>query len=185
MMIHQAQPEVVFVPGYYGDIALIARQARQFSITQPLLGGDGWDAPELWELGGDALNDSYISSHYSAESNSQAVQTFVRDYKQRYGNLIPDAHAALAYDATRVLADAIRRAGSTESALLRDALAETKKFPGVTGEITIDAERNAVKPAVVLKLSDGRNQYQETIHPDSATAGAHSPSPAKPSRPGA
>lgn len=173
--IRTAAPDVIFVPGYYGDIALIAKQTRQLGITQPLLGGDGWDAPELWELAGDALNGSYISSHYSIEDQSPAVQRFVREYKLRYGNLPPDAHAALAYDATRVLADAIQRAGGTAGSKLRDALSQTKDFPGVTGIISINAERNAVKPAVALKLQDGRYIYQETIQPET-TAPAPAPS---------
>jgi len=168
--VHTAGPDVIFVPGYYGDVALIARQARQLGFNQPLLGGDGWDAPELWDLAGDAVNGSYISSHYSIEDQSPIVQRFVREYKQRYGNLAPDAHAALAYDATRLLADALQRAGSTEGPKLRDALAQTKDFIGVTGSISIDADRNAVKPAVVLKLQDGRFIYQETIHPETTPA---------------
>jgi len=134
-------------------------------LTQPLLGGDGWDAPELWQLGGDALNGSYISTHYSIDDPSPAIQKFVEGYKQRYGNLLPDAHAALAYDAARLLFDAIARAGSTENGKLRDALAQTKNFGGVTGIINMDADRNAIKPAVVLKLQDVRSIYQETIQP--------------------
>ena len=124
--IRQSEPDVIYIPGYYGNVALIAKQARQMGITEPLLGGDGWDAPELWDMGGDALNGSYISNHYSAEDPSPAIQEFVRDYKLRNGNLTPDAHAALAYDAMRVLADAIQRAGSTEGPKLRDALAQVK-----------------------------------------------------------
>ena len=114
------------------------------------------------------MNGSYISNHYSADDPSAAIQAFVREYKQRYENLLPDAHAALAYDATRVLADAIARAGTTDGPKLRDALAQTKNFPGVTGLITINDERNAVKPAVVLKLQDGKYIYQETIQPETA-----------------
>ena len=182
ILIHGAAPDVIFIPGYYGDVALIAKQARQFNIDQPLLGGDGWDAPELWSLAGDALNGSYISSHYSIEDNAPAVQQFVHEYKQRYGNLLPDAHAALAYDAMRVLADAIQRAGATDGPKLRDALAQTKNFAGVTGVISINANRNAVKPAVVLKLQDGRNQYQETIQPEAASAATPSVSPVQQQR---
>jgi branched-chain amino acid transport system substrate-binding protein len=167
--IRLVAPDVIYIPGYYGDVAIIARQARQLGITQSLLGGDGWDAPELWQLGGEALNGSYISDHYSIEDPSPAIQRFVREYKLRYGNLAPDAHAALAYDATRVLADAIQRAGSTDGPMLRDALAQTKNFPGVTGIISINAERNAVKPAVVLKLVDTKYIYQETIQPEIGT----------------
>jgi branched-chain amino acid transport system substrate-binding protein len=163
--IRAAEPDVIYIPGYYGDVALIVKQARMIGLTQPLLGGDGWDAPELWQLGGDALNGSYISTHYSVDDPSPAIQAFVQGYKQRYGNLLPDAHAALAYDASRLLLDAITRAGSTDGTKLRDALADTKNFPGVTGVINFDADRNAVKPAVVLKLLDLKFIYQETIQP--------------------
>jgi branched-chain amino acid transport system substrate-binding protein len=164
--IKAAAPDVIYIPGYYGDVAIIARQARQLSLTVPLLGADGWDAPELWELGGDALNGSYISNHYSADDPSENIQKFVRDYRQRYGNVTPDAHAALAYDALRFLAEAIQKAGTTEGPKLRDALAQTKNFVGVTGVISMDSQRNAVKPAVVLELRDGRYIYQETIQPE-------------------
>jgi branched-chain amino acid transport system substrate-binding protein len=173
--IRAAEPDVIYIPGYYGDVALIAKQARMIGLTQPLLGGDGWDAPELWQLGGDALNGSYISTHYSVDDPSPAIQSFVAGYKQRYGNLLPDAHAALAYDAARLLIDAITRAGTTDGEKLREALAQTKDFAGVTGVISMDADRNAVKPAVVLKLQDVKSIYQETIQPQVA---APSPSPA-------
>jgi len=163
--IRSAEPDVLYMPGYYGDVALIAKQARTIGLTQPLLGGDGWDAPELWQLGGDALNGAYISTHYSADNPSPGIQQFVDLYKQRYGNLLPDAHAALAYDAARLLFDALARTGSTDGDKLRDALAETKNFNGVTGLISMDANRNAVKPAVVLKLQDLKFIYQETIQP--------------------
>jgi branched-chain amino acid transport system substrate-binding protein len=168
--IKAAEPDVIYIPGYYGDVALIAKQARAFGLEQPLLGGDGWDAPELWQLGGDALNGSYISTHYSPNSPSSDIQMFVEEYKQRYGNLVPDAHAALAYDAARLLFDALERAGTTDSAPLRDALAQTKDFKGVTGVISIDADRNAVKPATVLKLQDAAFIYQETIYPGDFTS---------------
>jgi branched-chain amino acid transport system substrate-binding protein len=175
--IRQATPDVIYIPGYYGDVAVIAKQARQLGITQPLLGGDGWDAPELWDLGGDSLNGSYISNHYSIEDPSPAIQKFVKEYKALYGNLSPDAHAALGYDTMRVLADAIQRAGTTDGPKLRDALAQTKNFPGVTGVIIINAERNAVKPAVVLKLQDAKYIYQETIQPEAAAPAMAAPSP--------
>lgn len=165
--IGSAEPDVIYIPGYYGDVALIARQARMLGLTQPLLGGDGWDAPELWQLGGDALNGSYISTHYSVDDPSPAIQAFVEAYKHRYGNLLPDAHAALAYDAARILFEALARSGVSDGAKLRDALAQTKNFSGVTGIINIDANRNAVKPAVVLKLLDLKFIYQETIQPES------------------
>ncbi|MFN2491969.1 MAG: ABC transporter substrate-binding protein [Pyrinomonadaceae bacterium] len=162
--IKAAGPDVIYIPGYYGDVAPIAKQARQLGLTIPLLGADGWDAPELWELAGDAVNGSYISNHYSADDPSENIQKFVHDYKQRYGNLTPDAHAALAYDALRFLAEAIKKSG-TRGSELRNALAQTQNFVGVTGIISMDHQRNAVKPAVILKLLDGKYIYQETIQP--------------------
>ena len=174
--IRASEPDVIYIPGYYGDVTVIAKQARQLGLTQPLLGGDGWDAPELWQLGGDALNGAYISTHYSVDDPSPAIQSFVQEYKQRYGNLAPDAHAALAYDAALLLVDAIKRAGTTDGPKLRDALAQTKDFKGVTGSISMDSHRNAVKPAVVIKLMDVRFIYQETIQPDAVKA-PPSPSP--------
>ena len=179
--IRSAEPDVIYIPGYYGDVALIAKQARMIGLTQPLLGGDGWDAPELWQLGGDALNGSYISTHYSVDDPSPAIQAFVETYKHRYGNLLPDAHAALAYDAARILFDAMAKGGVTDGSKLRDALAQTKDFPGVTGIIHIDANRNAVKPAVVLKLEDLKFIYQETIQPESSRP-SPSPSPSPPAK---
>jgi branched-chain amino acid transport system substrate-binding protein len=167
--IKAANPEVIYIPGYYGDVAIISKQARQLGITIPLLGADGWDAPELWELGGDSLNGSFISNHYSTDDPSENIKRFAQSYRQRYGNLTPDAHAALAYDALRFLAEAIQKAGSAESKKMRDALAETKNFPGVTGIISMDRERNAVKPAVILRLQDGKYIYQETIQPETAS----------------
>lgn len=164
-VIKASAPDVIYIPGYYGDVGLIARQARQLGLTQPLLGADGWDAPELWELGRDALNGCYITNHYSVDTPSNTIQKFVESYRQRYGNLVPDAHAALAYDATRFLVEAIRKAGTTDGQKLREALAATKNFVGVTGIISMDKDRNAVKPAVILKLEDGRYVYQETIYP--------------------
>jgi len=180
--IKAAEPDVIYIPGYYGDVALIAKQARLLGLTQPLLGADGWDAPELWQLGGDALNGAFISTHYSIDNPSPAIQSFVEQYKQRYGNTLPDAHAALAYDAARILFDALTRVGATDGDKLREALAQTKNFGGVTGVISMDADRNAVKPAVVLKLQDLKFIYQETIQPDVAQPSpspSPSPSPTK------
>jgi len=177
--IKAAMPDVIYVPGYYGDVAIIARQARQLGLDVPLLGADGWDAPELWDLVGDALNGSYISNHYSADDPSENIQRFVHDYRRRYGNVTPDAHAALAYDALRFLAEAIQRAGTTDGPKLRESLADTKNFFGVTGIISMDAARNAVKPAVILKLQDGKYIYQETIQPEASTSPPSSPSPSR------
>jgi branched-chain amino acid transport system substrate-binding protein len=163
--IKSLNPEAIYVPGYYTEVGTIVHQARELGITVPFLGGDGWDSPKLWEIGGTALNGCYFSDHYSTDDPNPAVQKFVNDYKAHY-NQVPDALAALAYDAARILADAITRAGSTDGAKVRDALAATKDFPGVTGSITINSDRNAVKPAVVLKVENGKYLLAETIQPD-------------------
>src|SRR5215213_11018716 len=165
------KPDVIYIPGYYGEVAIIARQARELGMNQPLLGGDGWDSPELWKLGGDALKNAYISNHYSADNPAPEIQNFVKNYTAKFGSA-PDSLAALAYDAAKVLADAIKRAGGTESAKLKDAINSTKDFKGVTGIITLDASRNAVKSAVVLSLNPSASKFtfKETIYPAGMSA---------------
>ncbi len=169
--IRQLNPDVIYIPGYYGQVGIIAKQARELGMNQPLLGGDGWDSPDLWKLGGDALKNAYISNHYSAENPAPEIQNFVKNYTAKFG-AAPDSLAALAYDAAKVLADAIKRAGGAgDSAKLKDAINSTKNFAGVTGSITLDANRNAVKPAVVLELtpSESKFTYKETIYPEGMT----------------
>ena len=147
-------PEVFFVPGYYNDVGLIAKQARDKGITVPLIGGDGWDSTQLYAIGGQALNGSYFTNHYSPYDTDPKVQKFVNDYKARY-NSLPDALAATAYDAAKIMFDAIKRAPSLEGAAIRDALAATKEFPGVTGTVTFNEHRDAVKPIVMIEIKDG------------------------------
>jgi branched-chain amino acid transport system substrate-binding protein len=172
--IRDLKPDVLYVPGYYGQVGIIAKQARELGMNIPILGGDGWDSPELWKLGGDALKPAYISNHYSAENPAPEIQNFVKAYKAKF-NVEPDSLAALAYDAAKVLADAIKRAGgANDSAKLKDAINSTKDFAGVTGKITLDAERNAVKPAVVLELdpSASKFKFKETIAPEGSAPSA-------------
>jgi branched-chain amino acid transport system substrate-binding protein len=159
-----ANPEAVYIPGYYTEVGLIARQARRLGLSVPLLGGDGWESPKLREIGGESVNGCYYSNHYSVDDPSPAIQTFVRQFKERYHET-PDAVAALSYDASRILFDSMKRAGTTSSEKLRSALAQTKGFAGISGNITIDPDRNAIKPAVVLGIRDGKLQYVETINP--------------------
>jgi branched-chain amino acid transport system substrate-binding protein len=158
-------PEAIFVPGYYTAAGLIVSQARQLGVTVPIFGGDGWEAPELIQLGGDAMEGTYFSTHYSAENQSPVVQDFVKKYQARFNGETPDAMAALGYDSAMVLADAMKRAGTTEEPQLRDAIAATKDFEGVTGKTTLDAERNATKPAVIITVKDGKFKYVATINP--------------------
>jgi branched-chain amino acid transport system substrate-binding protein len=171
--IKAKNPEAIFVPGYYTEVGLLARQARKLGIKVALLGGDGWDSSKLWEIGGDALNGCFYSNHYSVDDPSPILQKFVADYKAKYkgtSDSIPDAMAALGYDAALILADAMKRANSTKPDSVRDALAQTKGFMGVTGNTTLDENRNAVKPAVVLEVvvdakGNGKNVFKETVSP--------------------
>jgi branched-chain amino acid transport system substrate-binding protein len=157
-------PDVLFVPGYYTDAGLIARQARTLGLKATLLGADGWDSPKLVEIGGAATEGSYFANNFSVEDPSPAVGRFVAAYKARYG-AEPDGIAAHSYEAMRLLADAIGRAGSTEGKRVRDALASTRDFAGVTGVITMPPDRNPVKPAVILKVDRGRFQFAASIAP--------------------
>lgn len=165
--IKAANPDVIIITGYYPEAALIAKQARQFGIKSTLVGGDGWDGSSLIPVGGKAIEGAFYSTHFSVDDKSPAVQEFVTKYKAKY-NALPDAFAALGYDAAKLLADAIKRAGGTESQKLRDAIATTKDFPGVSGKITINAERNADKPAVILTIRDGALHYYGTVEPKSS-----------------
>lgn len=171
--IRNLKPDVLYIPGYYGQVGIIAKQARELDMNMPLLGGDGWDSPEIWKLGGDSLKNTFISNHYSAENPAPEIQNFVKAYKAKF-NVEPDSLAALAYDAAKVLADAIKRAGGTDSTKLKDAINSTKDFAGVTGKITIDKTRNAVKPAVVLELDPATSKlkYKETISPEGSAPAA-------------
>jgi branched-chain amino acid transport system substrate-binding protein len=162
--IKAANPDGIFVPGYYTEVGLIALQAKQLGINVPIFGGDGWESSALVQIGGAALEGDYFSTHFSPEDTSPAVQSFVKDFKQKY-NETPDAMAALGYDSAMILADAMKRAGSTDGAKVRDALAATKNYPAITGNITIDGNRNASKPAVILEIKGGAFQYVETIAP--------------------
>jgi branched-chain amino acid transport system substrate-binding protein len=162
--IKNANPEGIFCSGYYTEAGLIAKQARELGITVPLMGGDGWDSDQTVKIGGQAVDGCYFSNHYSAEEDRPEIKAFVNAYKQRY-NKVPDAMAILAYDSMKLMADAINRAGSTDGAKIRDALAATKDFPGASGTITIDAQHNAQKPIVILKIQDGQFKYVTTVKP--------------------
>jgi branched-chain amino acid transport system substrate-binding protein len=163
--IRASQPDVIFVPGYYTDVGNIALQAKRLNLKVPLLGGDGWDSEKLGEIAGDAITGSFYANHYSHQDPDPRIQGFITKYKERFGG-IPDGLAALGYDAARILADAIGRAGSLEGADIAAELAKTKDFGGVTGKISIDEKRNAVKPAVILEMKNGVPTYVTTIQPE-------------------
>jgi branched-chain amino acid transport system substrate-binding protein len=163
--IRAAGCDAVFVPGYYTEAALIVRQARELGLAVPFLGGDGWVSDELLHIGGAAMDGCYYSTHFSPENTSPGVRRFVEHYRARWSGETPDAFAALGYDSVGVLADAVRRAGSTDGPALRDALARTRAFVGATGETTIDANRDASKPATIIAIRGGRITFLETVPP--------------------
>jgi branched-chain amino acid transport system substrate-binding protein len=163
--VKAAEVDAVFVPGYYTESALIVRQARDLGITVPFFGGDGWEDEQLLKIGGDALNGCFYSTHFSAENTDPVVAQFAAKYKARWNGEVPGAFSALGYDAVYVIADAIKRAGTTDGPALRAALAATKDFPGVSGVTTIDKDRNASKAATIIALKDGKALFYKTVAP--------------------
>jgi branched-chain amino acid transport system substrate-binding protein len=159
-----AHPDVIFLPGYYTEVALILRQAKQLGIDCPFVGGEGWDSPALIQVAGRSADGNYYTNHFSAEDPDPRVQKFVQDYRAKYGST-PDALAALWYDGARLMAQALQRAGSTDPAKIRDALAGTRGFEGVTGRISIDENRNAAKSAVILKIDNGTLKMVQQVTP--------------------
>ncbi len=162
--IKKLKAEGLYVPGYYQDVAIIAEQAKELGIKVTMMGGDGWDSAKLFELGGSAVDGSYVSNHYSADDPSPRVQDFIKRYNERY-KTVPDSLAALGYDSARVAVDAMQRAKTLTGPAIRDEIAKTKDFPGVAGNITLDDKRNPVKPAVVLKIEGGKFKYVATVAP--------------------
>jgi branched-chain amino acid transport system substrate-binding protein len=162
--IKAAAVEAIFIPGYYAEAALISRQARDLGITVPLLGIDGWESSQLISVGGAAVEGAYFSTHYSPENKSSAVVAFNQRFRARW-NEDSNALSALAYDAAMLLIDAMKRAGSTDGAKIRDALAATKNYAAVTGNITFDALRNPTKSAVVLTVKNGKFTFVENVNP--------------------
>ncbi len=163
--IKAANPDVLFVPGYYQEVGMIIKQARELGLMMPVLGGDGWDSAKLPEIAGaDALNNTFFANHYSPDDNSPAIKDFVEAYKKEYGQ-VPDAFAALSYDATMMVIEAIKRANSTDPVAIKDALAKTKDYQAVSGLITLNETHDAVKSAVIIEMKDGKQTFKEKINP--------------------
>ncbi|MBI3539749.1 MAG: ABC transporter substrate-binding protein, partial [Candidatus Eisenbacteria bacterium] len=182
--IKAKNPEAIYVPGYYGDVGLIARQARELGLAQPILGGDGWESDQLITIGGKALEGSFYSNHFAADNPDPKLQEFLGKHKKKYG-MEPNAIVGIAYDAANVLflsldklsqqdPPAFKALGSSQAGgadrkaaldKLRAIIAGTSNYPGVTGIITLDDHRNATKSAVVLEIKDGKKVYNTTINP--------------------
>jgi branched-chain amino acid transport system substrate-binding protein len=164
--VRNAKPDAVFATGYYTEAGLIVRQARELGMTMPFLGGDGWVGDSL-KNGREALANTFISNHYSGDNPDPVVQNFEKSYRAKYGHA-PDSIAALGYDAGKVLADALTRAGSTDGPKVRDALAATD-VNGVTGHLKMNAQRNVDKPAVIQEVTYANGEakfvYRTTINP--------------------
>jgi branched-chain amino acid transport system substrate-binding protein len=162
--IRDANVDVVFLPGYYTDAANVILQARKLGLKVPFLGGDGWDSSQLAAIGGEAIEGSYYSNHYSPDEQRPVVQEFVKKYQADFGQ-VPDGLAALGYDAAKLLFDAMGRAESLDGPALAKAIAATKDFQGVTGVFSIDENRNAKKPAVVVVMKGGKPAFVTNIAP--------------------
>jgi branched-chain amino acid transport system substrate-binding protein len=162
--IKSKNPEAIFVPGYYNEVALIAKQARELGMKQPLLGGDGWSSPKLHEIAGSAIDGNYFSNHYTTESSDPKTQAFIKAYKEKYHE-DADVMAALAYDAVYLLADAIKNTKEITRDNIRDELAKIKDFQGVTGKMSMNENRDAVKSAVVVQVQGTDYKYITSVNP--------------------
>ena len=159
-------PEFVFIPGYYEEVGLIIKQAREMGITAPFMGADGWDSPKLIDLAGaESLNNTFITNHYSSEDPDEKIQKFVSAFNDEYGKS-PDAFNALGYDSVYLLKDAVERAGSTDSEKIKEELAKTKDLSLITGLVTIDENHNPIKSATVLEYQDGKQVFKTKVDPE-------------------
>ncbi len=164
--IKGAKPDFVFIPGYYEEVGLIVKQARELGITAPMMGADGWDSPKLIELAGkEALNNTFITNHYSSGDSDPKVQEFVKAFKAKYKDKSPDAFNALGYDSAYFIADAIKRAGSSDSEKIKKALAETDSLDLVTGKMKLDDKHNPIKSAVILEYVNGEQKFKTKVNP--------------------
>lgn len=162
--VKRANPDFVFVPGYYVEVGLMLKQARSLGIDIPFLGGDGWDSPKLFEIAGEAVKGSYISNHFAPDDKSPVVQNFVKEYEKTYGTK-PGSFAALGYDSLGILVDAMKRAKSMKTLDLKVALLATKNYQGITGSITFDKNRNPTKSAVVLEATPAGYIFHSRVNP--------------------
>jgi branched-chain amino acid transport system substrate-binding protein len=163
--IKPSSPQGLYVPGYYTEVGGVARQARRLGIEAPLMGGDGWESPELLKIGGADIVGSYYTNHFAHDVPSARAKQFISAYAAKYNEAAP-ALAALGYDATLAILDAVRRAGSTNPKAVRDALATTTELDAVTGKLTLDTNRNPVKPAVVVRVTQAGEVFEAEIPPE-------------------
>jgi branched-chain amino acid transport system substrate-binding protein len=183
--IKAKHPDAIYIPGYYTEAGLIARKARELGVTVPLLGSDGWESEKLLEIGGESLNGSYYTNHWALDLPDPRLQAFLKTFREKNNNSDPDAIAGLAYDASNVLISCLKKLAADDPATfkgfgsskagtparkaaeakLRELIAATKDYPGVTGTITLDANRKASKPLVVLEIKGGKKVFNSSINP--------------------
>lgn len=164
--LKSAKPDFIFLPGYYEEAGLIVKQARETGLDVPFMGGDGWDSPKLVEIAGaKALNNTFITNHYSSGDPDKKIQNFVSAFKAKYKDKSPDAFNALGYDTGYFLADAIKRAGSADSEKIKEALEKTADLELVTGTFTLDEKHNPIKSATILEFKEGKQVFNTKINP--------------------
>ena len=162
--IRAAKPQALFIPGFYTEVGQIAIQARDLGLNVPLVGGDGWDSPAVIQIGGKSIEGSYFSDHYFVGDTRPVVQTFVNEYRKRHGRN-PEATAALGYDALKIFAEAVRRANGLDRKAIRDQIAVTKDYQGVSGTITMGPDRNPIKPVAMIKIENGQMNFAGWVEP--------------------
>lgn len=162
--IKAANPDILYTSDYYGAAALIAKQAHEIGLNVPLLGGDGFDSPDLVRIGGKDVEGVHFTNFYAQDDPRPEVQDFIKAYRAKYGDT-PDAYAAQGDGAAQILFDAIRRAGKIEGPAIREALAKTRGLKTVAGEITFDKNRNPTKPAVIIQVKNGQQVFVRQVAP--------------------
>ncbi|MGD0233967.1 MAG: ABC transporter substrate-binding protein [Syntrophorhabdales bacterium] len=158
------KPDVIFIPDYYNKAALIARQVREKGLKSIMVGGDGWDSPDLIKIGGSAIIGNYFTNHYSPERKDKVAEAFIAKYKQKHG-AVPDALAALAYDATMIYLQSLDKAKKAAPEEVMKVLTDLKNFKGVTGNISFDKNGDPIKSAVILKVEKDGFKYMTTVNP--------------------
>ena len=163
--IKASNPDMIYVPGYYQEVGMIVKQAREMGLNVPMAGGDGWDSAKLPEIAGKAaLNNTYFSSLYSPDDDSKLNKDFVAAYQKAY-NEKPDVFAALAYDSALLVINAIKSANALDTVKIKDAMAKTAGFSGVSGNVTFNEQHNPVKSAVIIEYKDGAQVFKTKINP--------------------
>ena len=158
-------PDFIYVPGYYQEVAPLIKQARELGITAPMGGGDGWDSPDMVSVAGNAaLNNTFFTNHYSSQDKDPKIVKFVEAFKAKYKK-DPDAFAALGYDSVQLMVQGLKDAGEADPIKLAAAIAKIKDFEGITGKMTIDEKHNPIKAGVIIEFKDGAQVMNTRIQP--------------------